>query len=76
MRLVDAAACGFTDIDTFRHAFQRQVGSRLRNIGAATNWRRPCDFVAFAAKGRSHGSIKILLGAKPGIGWYSISRIG
>jgi AraC-like DNA-binding protein len=26
MRLADAAACGFTDIDTFRRAFQRRVG--------------------------------------------------
>jgi hypothetical protein len=76
MRLVDAAACGFTDIDTFRHAFQRQVGSRRPSIGAATNWQRPRDFFAFAVKGRRHGSIKILLDAKPGSGWYSISRIG
>jgi hypothetical protein len=49
MRLADAAACGFADIDTFRRAFQRRSASRRPSIGAAMNWRRPRDFVAFAA---------------------------
>jgi hypothetical protein len=33
------------------------------------------DFAAFAAKAGGHNSIKILLGAKPGTCWYSVTCV-
>jgi hypothetical protein len=79
-----AAACGFTDIDTFRRAFQRQVGvtpaeyRRRYEVAEAARFCRFCcdDFAAFAAKAGDHCGIKIVLGAKRGTYWYAVSHAG